>query len=64
KKTIEESIGGYKGVVSQNSNNNLQHIEKITYMDWIFIIDENSKKANFIVNNSFEFPKDIQEYYF
>jgi len=61
KNTIVESIGSYKGLVSQSSNNNLQHIEKLTYVDWIFIIDENSKKANFIVKDVFKFPEHIIE---
>ena len=61
KNTIEESKKIYKSIVAQNCNNNLQHLDKLTFDDWSFIINENSKKANFIVNNAFTFPTKIIE---
>ena len=59
KNTIEESKKIYKSIVAQNCNNNLQHLDKFTFDDWNFIINENSKKANFIVNNTFTFQTNI-----
>ena len=59
KNTIEESKKIYKSIVAQNCNNNLQHLDKFTFDDWYFIINENSKKANFIVNNTFTFQTNI-----
>jgi hypothetical protein len=61
KDTIQESKKSYKEVVNQNCNNNLQHIHKLTKEDWDLIINQNSKKANFIVTDSFEFPITILE---
>ena len=59
KNTIEESKKIYKSIVAQNCNNTLQHLDKFTFDDWNFIINENSKKANFIVNNTFTFQTNI-----
>ncbi|MBU3013532.1 hypothetical protein KO488_02095 [Poseidonibacter lekithochrous] len=61
KNTVVESNKNYKIIVSQNCNNNLQHLDKLCFTDWNFIINENSKKANFIVNNTFIFPTNIIE---
>lgn len=61
KDTIEESQKTYKETVSRNCNNSLQHIHKLNQEDWNFIINQNSKKANFIVNDTFEFPTSIIE---
>ena len=61
KDTIEESKKSYKKTVSQNCNSNLQHIHKLKEEDWDFIINQNSKKANFIVNNTFKFQTKVIE---
>lgn len=61
KDTIEESQKAYKETVSQNCNSNLQHLHKLMQEDWNFIINQNSKKANFIVNDTFKFQTQIIE---
>lgn len=61
KNTIAESKKSYKGIAANNSNNNLQHLHKLNYKDWHFIISENFKKANFIVNDTFTFSTKIIE---
>lgn len=59
--TIEESCKEYKQLVSQNCNNNLKDLSNLTKENWKFIINEHLKKANFIVNTSFELPNSLIE---
>ncbi len=61
KNVTAESNKNYKQLVSDNSNNKLKNLKTLTNKDWKFIIDEHSKKANFIVNNNYEFPSNIIE---
>lgn len=59
KNIIEESSSSYKDLVSQGCDNYLVDLRKLTIDDWNRIIQEHSKKANFIVNDDFIFPSNI-----
>lgn len=61
KDTIVFSNDTYKNLVSKNCNYNLKGLSNLTQDNWDLIIDEHCKKANFIVNNKFEFPDNIIE---
>jgi hypothetical protein len=61
KNVIVESNPSYKQLVSKNCNQELKDLSNLTEENWNFIIKEHSKKANFIVNNRFEFPNKIIE---
>jgi len=61
KEVIALSNKEYKNLVSLNCNYNLKNLSKLTKEDWTKIISENCKKANYIVNNSFDFPQNIIE---
>jgi hypothetical protein len=56
-----ESSKSYKQLVSSNSDNKFQDLNNLTEEHWNFIINQHSKKANFIVNDNFEFPSKIIE---
>jgi hypothetical protein len=58
---IVESKPSYKQLVSENCNYELKDLSNLTKENWNFIIKEHSKKANFIVNDSFELPDNIIE---
>lgn len=59
--TIEESSKGYKQLVSQNCDNELKDLNVLTKENWERIIYEHLKKANFIVNSSFQLPNSLIE---
>jgi len=59
KEIIEESNSSYKELVSQNCDEHLCHLRDLSFDDWDRIIQEHSKKANFIVNDDFSFPSSI-----
>lgn len=61
KNTTETSDAKYKSIVSSNCNNNFKNLSTLTKENWDFIINEHCKKANFIVDGIFKFPKDIIE---
>lgn len=61
KEIIEESNSSYKELVSQNCDEHLCHLRDLSFDDWDIIIQEHSKKANFIVNDDFVFPGQIFE---
>ena len=61
KNVIAESNSNYKQVVSKNCDHKLKDLSNLTKENWNFIIKEHSKKANFIVNDNFEFPNKIIE---
>lgn len=61
KNVIEESNSSYKELVSQNCDEHLCHLRNLSYNDWDRIIQEHSKKANFIVSDEFLFPNEIIE---
>ena len=61
KEIIEESNSSYKELVSQNCDEHLSHLRNLSFDDWDRIIQEHSKKANFIVNDDFLFPNEIIE---
>ena len=61
KEIIEESNSNYKQLVSQNCDQHLTNLTILTADDWDRIIQEHSKKANFIVNDEFLFPNEIIE---
>ncbi|MDZ7820052.1 MAG: hypothetical protein U5K55_16240 [Aliarcobacter sp.] len=58
---IEESNSSYKELVSQNCDEHLCHLRNFSFNDWDRIIQEHSKKANFIVSDEFLFPNEIFE---
>ena len=49
----------YKNLVSNNCNDDLKNVSKLSKENWNLIINEHCKKANYIVNNDFKFPNDI-----
>ena len=61
KDIIAESNPSYKQLVSENCDYELMDLSNLTKENWNFIIKEHSKKANFIVNDNFEFPNKIIE---
>lgn len=61
KDIIEKSNSSYKQLVSQNCDQHLTNLTILTADDWDRIIQEHSKKANFIVNGDFVFPSQIFE---
>jgi len=61
KEVIVESNKKYKNLVSLNCNCNLKNLSELTQENWNQIIFEHCKKANYIVHNSFNFPKDFIE---
>lgn len=61
KEIIEKSNSSYKELVSQNCDEYLCHLRDLSYDDWNRIIQEHSKKANFIVYDEFSFPNEIFE---
>jgi hypothetical protein len=61
KDVIVESNKEYKNLVSQNCNYNLKGLSSLNQENWSLIISEHCKKANFIVNDNFEFPQNIIE---
>ena len=46
----------YKGLVSNNCDEKYKHFKKYTIDTWNHLIIQHSKKANFIVNDIFNFP--------
>ena len=61
KEIIEESNSSYKELVSQNCDQHLMNLTTLTINDWNRMIQEHSKKANFVVNDDFSFPNFIIE---
>lgn len=61
KDVIEESNSSYKSIASENCDKHLNHLRDLTIDDWYRIIQEHSKKANFIINDVFAFPENIFE---
>lgn len=61
KDIIAESNSSYKELVSQNCDNCLMDLRNLTKNNWDRIIQEHSKKANFIVSDEFLFPNSIIE---
>ena len=57
-KAISERL--YKDI-SKECNDELLHFNDYTEEIWNYLINQHSKKANFIVNNKFEFPIKIIE---
>lgn len=53
------SEGKYKEIVSNNCNNGLIDLRKLSQENWNLIINEHCKKANYIVHNNFTFPNEI-----
>jgi hypothetical protein len=60
KHTVAISEKAYKKI-SQKCDTDLLHFNNYTYENWNYLIEEHCKKANFIVNDKFEFPIDIIE---
>ena len=46
----------YKSIVSQDGDTSLKNLVILTKENWKIIIEENSKKVNFVVNNDYSFP--------
>ncbi len=59
--TIVNSCKEYKKIVSQNCDKKLENLNDLTKENWEIIINEHLKKANFIVNDSFELPNSLIE---
>lgn len=51
----------YKHLVSLNCESSLLNLTVLTLTQWHIIINEHCKKAGFIVNDIFEFPKSLIE---
>ncbi len=51
----------YKALSTNNCDEKYKHFKKYTIDIWHHLINQHSKKANFIVNNNFEFPTKIIE---
>ncbi len=60
-KTVEMSQQEYKIIARENCNEELLHFNDYNENTWKYLIQQHSKKANFIVNNSFTFPNKIIE---
>ena len=60
-KTIEVSQQEYKKIARLNCEKEFLHFNDYTKDIWNHLIYQHSKKANFIVNNSFDFPSNIIE---
>lgn len=56
-----ECKSNYKKLVSSNSNLDLHDFRFFSEDHWIKIIEQHSKKANFIINDDFSFPNEIME---
>lgn len=61
KDICEISEPTYKGLSTRNCDEKYKHFKKYTIDIWHHLIDQHSKKTNFIVNNSFSFPTNIIE---
>ena len=61
KDTIEASTENYKQIVNKNCDEDLINLNWLKEKHWLKIIQEHSKKANFIVNDAFSFPTEIIE---
>ncbi|WP_419677561.1 hypothetical protein ACN2EN_07620 [Aliarcobacter lanthieri] len=61
KDTLVECSSNYKEMVSQNCDSCLVDLRNLSEQNWNYIIDEHSKKANFIINDDFSFPKELIE---
>lgn len=59
--TIEECNKEYKNLVKKNRDECFDHLSLLEEKHWDIIIQEHSKKANFIVNDNFSFPNEIFE---
>ncbi len=60
KNTTAKSEPNYKKI-SQNCNENLLHFNDYDKNIWLNMINQHSKKANFIITNDFKFPEKIIE---
>lgn len=60
KDTVAISEKAYKKI-SQECDNKFLHFNDYTHGNWKHLIEQHSKKANFIVNDKFKFPTDILE---
>ncbi len=54
--TIEVSQQEYKKIARANCEKDFLHFNDYTKDIWNYLIDQHSKKANFVVNDTFEFP--------
>ena len=61
KNIIEKSEYNYKHLVSINCDEIFKHPINYTQENWNTIISQHNSKANFVVNDTFEFPKNIIE---
>lgn len=61
KETIEECNKEYKNLVKENRDKCFENLSWLKKEHWDRIIQEHSKKANFIVNDDFVFPSQIFE---
>ncbi|MCG3671552.1 hypothetical protein [Aliarcobacter butzleri] len=61
KDILAECSSNYKNIVSDNCDSCLIHLKNLSKDNWDYIIDEHSKKANFIINDEFSFPKELIE---
>jgi len=59
--TIEECNKEYKNIVKENRDKCFGNLSWLEEKHWDIIIQEHSKKANFIVNDNFSFPSSIIE---
>ncbi|MGB5792792.1 hypothetical protein [Poseidonibacter sp.] len=59
--TIEISQKEYKKIAKENCEKEFLHFNDYTEEIWIYLINQHSKKANFIVNHSFHFPSTVIE---
>ncbi|MEA3315056.1 MAG: hypothetical protein U9Q30_04300 [Campylobacterota bacterium] len=60
-KTVEISQNGYKKTARANCEKRFLHFNDYTEIIWEYLINQHSKKANFIVNDTFEYPVKIIE---
>lgn len=60
-KTIESSHKKYKQVVNSNCDKKFIDFNIYTKDCWLYLINQHSKKANFIISNNFDFPLEIIE---
>lgn len=56
KELLAVSEPSYKSIVSQAGQDRFKDLTSLTKDDWKIIIEENSQKINFIINNVYSFP--------
>ncbi len=60
-RTVEISQKEYKKIARENCNKEFLHFNDYTEDIWTYLIQQHSKKANFIVSGNFTFPSKIIE---